>query len=237
MIELHTMASAWRLPTFTPFGLKILTYMRLADIPFRTVVEHDPRRSPKGKLPWIRDGKRVIADSGFIVDYLAAEHGRLLDDWLTVRQRFLLHATRRMLEESLCFSILYFRWTDDRTFAEATSELFRGVPGPARWMLARLVRRRILRDLWGQGIGRHSREEVAKLGGDDLDALAGILGEKPYIMGEQPCSLDASAAAFLSVLLRVPLDNELAARAREHKNLVTYEARMAERCYPSSSEA
>jgi hypothetical protein len=52
LIELHTMVQAWGLPTFTPFGLKLIAYMRMADIRFSIVVEHDPRRAPTKNFPW-----------------------------------------------------------------------------------------------------------------------------------------------------------------------------------------
>lgn len=226
MIELHTMVPAFGLPTFTPFGLKLILYLRMASLPFRIVVEHDPSRGPRGKFPWIVDGDRTVADSGFIVGYLEERYAPGLDDHLTSAERARAHALRRMIEESLCFSILYFRWVDDATYRTATDAALVGMPGPVRAVARPLIRRRILRDLRGQGVLRHTPEEVARLGGDDLDALAHQLGDRPYVMGDAPCSLDATAAAFLAVLLHVPFDNPLARAGRRHDNLVRYTDRM-----------
>jgi glutathione S-transferase len=231
MIELHTMAPGWSLPTFTPFGLKLIAYMRLCELPFRVVVEHDPRRGPKGKFPWIVDAGTTIGDSGFIVQHLIDAHGAHLDRWHSDHERALAHALRRMIEESLCFSILYFRWTDRATYFAATDEALRAMPAPVRTLARPLIRRRILRDLRGQGVGRHQRAEVLRLGQADLDALACVLGGRPYLLGDRPSAVDASATAFLSVLLRPPLEFELVHHARTHANLVAYERRMAERCF------
>ncbi|HJL20454.1 MAG TPA: glutathione S-transferase family protein [Sandaracinaceae bacterium LLY-WYZ-13_1] len=226
MIELHTMVPAFGLPTFTPFGLKLILYLRMASLPFRIVVEHDPSRGPKGKFPWIVDGERTLADSGFIVRYLEERFNPGLDHHLTAEARARAHALRRMLEESLCFSILYFRWVDDATYRTATDVALVGMPRPVRAVARPLIRRRILRDLRGQGVLRHAPEEVAQLGRADLDALAQQLGDQPHVMGAKPCSLDATVAAFLAVLLRVPFDNPLARAARRHDNLVRYTNRM-----------
>jgi glutathione S-transferase len=231
MIELHTMAPAWGLPTFTPFGLKLIAYMRLCELPFRLVVEHNPARGPKGKFPWVVDAGAVIGDSGFVVQHLVEAHGVHLDRWHSQHERAQAHALRRMIEESLCFAILYFRWTDDPTYLAATDEALRAMPGVVRALARPVIRRRILRDLWGQGVGRHSRTEVLRLGQDDLDALAHVLGQREYLMGDRPSAVDASAAAFLSVLLRPPLEFDLVSHARSHANLVAYECRMAARCF------
>lgn len=231
MIELHTMVPAWDLPTFTPFGLKLLAYMRLCEIPFRIVVEHNPARGPKGKFPWIVDGPVIVADSGFAVEHLKKTRGDPLDGWREPRQQALTHVLRRLVEESLCFSILYFRWVDEQTYLAATDVALSGMPAPVRTLARPLIRRRVLRDLKGQGIARHRAQEVLRLGVEDLDALARLLADQPYLLGDRPSCADASAAAFLSVLLRPPLRLALAEHARSHSNLVAYERRMFDRCF------
>jgi glutathione S-transferase len=226
MLELHTLPRAWGLATFTPFGLKVMAYLRLAEIPFVLVVENNPGRGPKGKLPWIVDNGRAIGDSGFIVEHLAREYGDRVDAWLSPSQRATAHAVRRMIEESFCFAILHTRWVDDAAYRELTAVLFANVPRPLRALLPALVRRRLLRDLWGQGIGRHDSREACQLGGQDLVALAECLGDKAYLLGDRPASVDASAYAFLAVILFVPIDTPLKNKLREHRNLTAYCERM-----------
>ena len=36
------------------------------------------------------------------------------------------------------------------------------------------------------GIGRHSSEEIHKIGCDDIQAISTYLGSKPYLMGDRP---------------------------------------------------
>ena len=97
-------------------------------------------------------------------------------------------------------------------------------------------RQRLIRDvvrgyLYAQGMGRHSRAEVYAIGNVDLSALSAYLEEKPYFMGEQPTTLDATAYAFLSRVLWVPYESPLKTHMQTLTNLVSYCQRMRERYY------
>ena len=49
-----------------------------------------------------------------------------------------------------------------------------------------------------QGIGRHSKEEIEKIGLDDLTAASNILGDKPFFFGDKASVLDCVVFGFLS---------------------------------------
>jgi glutathione S-transferase len=222
------MVPAWGLATFTPFGLKVIAHLRMGGIPFRLVIEHDPRRGPTGKFPWIVDNGVSIGDSAMIVEHLARTRGHAPDEWLTAERRATAHAVRRMVEDGLCFVLLHTRWVDDTTFRAATDVALQSMPRALRNLARLAIRRRILRDLWGQGILRLAPRDVMALGRTDLDALAALLGDKTFLFGERPCSADASVAAFLAVLLQPPLENELKDHARGLPALSRYTQRMTE---------
>lgn len=226
MIELHTMAPAWGLPTFTPFGLKLMAHLRIAKLPYQVVVEHDPTRGPTRKFPWIVEAGVTIGDSAAAVDHLRSK-GHDVDAWLSAEQRAVAHVVRRAVEEGLCFVLLHLRWVDDATFVAATNVALAAMPGPVRAVARHVVRRRILRDLWGQGVARLAPERVLAMGRADLDALDALLGDKEFLFGDRPCAADASAAAFLAVLLVPPLPNELQRYARTRARLAGYTARAA----------
>jgi glutathione S-transferase len=80
-------------------------------------------------------------------------------------------------------------------------------------------------------MGRHSKKEIHALGCRDITALADFLGHKPYLMGEQPCSLDAVAYSFLANLLWVPLESALKQHAQQYAQLERYCRRMKSRYY------
>ncbi|HMJ49587.1 MAG TPA: glutathione S-transferase C-terminal domain-containing protein, partial [Burkholderiales bacterium] len=85
---------------------------------------------------------------------------------------------------------------------------------------------------WGQGMGRHSMHEVHHIGSIDISALADFLDAKPYLMGDSPTSLDATAYAFLANIILVPLDSALKRHALKYPQLEAYCQRMRARYYP-----
>jgi glutathione S-transferase len=102
---------------------------------------------------------------------------------------------------------------------------------PLRWIVPAVARRIVRRELHGQGMGRHTREEIVAIGRKDLTAAADILGDQPFFMGAKPTALDATAYAFLANVLWVPVASPLKAHAQQYPNLEAYCRRMKERYY------
>jgi glutathione S-transferase len=65
-----------------------------------------------------------------------------------------------------------------------------------------------------------------------IDALAGVLGDKPYLMGDQPCGADATLFAFVLGGLCPRFDTSLRTALASHANLVAYAERMKRQYYP-----
>ena len=214
----------------SPFCMKVESYLRLAGIPYRLRAAL-PHKAPKGKLPFIieeggeNDGRR-IPDSGQILAHLEATRGAPLDGGLDSGQRALAHLVRRTCEESLFFVALYGRWIEPRGWAVLRSTLFAGLPPPLSWIIPPLIRRGLARDLRGQGTLRHSREEIYALGRADLDALAALLGDKPFFIAGRPTTADITAHAFLANILKPPFDTPLQAHARTLPALTAFTNRM-----------
>ena len=210
----------------SPFCLKVETYLRLARLPYRVEVTL-PMKAPKGKLPFIVDDQgRQIADSGQILAHLEATHGAPLDGALTPVARAQGHLIRRTCEESLLFVIVYSRWIAEDGWRIIRPAFFHAMPAPLRWFVPALVRRQLRRDAWGQGVLRHSPEEIYALGCADLDALAQTLGERPFFIADYPTSVDACVYAFLSHILKVPVDNPLKRHAAGLGGLVAFVDRL-----------
>jgi glutathione S-transferase len=209
----------------SPFCLKLETYLRLANHPFQKK-RGDLRKSPKRQLPIIEDDGKIVADSRFIIEYLKGKYGDPLDGHLSTAEKANLHAWQRMVEESLYWTIVYSRWIDDAGWKVFGPLVFGFLPGPLRAIVPPVVRRRVARTLNGQGTLRHSPEEIYGLGLRDIDALAGLLGDRPYMLGDKPTSLDASAAGSLINILHAPVETPLKAGTARHANLVAYADRM-----------
>ncbi len=229
MITLHQFAPCWDLPNASPFCMKVENYLRMANLPYQTVSVFNPAKGPKGKLPYITDGANTVADSSFILDYLKATYGDGLDAHLGAAEPAL--ALRRLMEEHLYWCAVYDRWAVDENWAITKPAFFGALPPVVRDLVATLARRGQFKELHGQGVGRHTTEEIYALGKADLTALSDALGDKPYFLGDRPTSLDATAYAFLANLLWAPIDSPLTRHARSLQNLAAYGNRMKQRYY------
>lgn len=84
----------------------------------------------------------------------------------------------------------------------------------------------------GQGMGRHSEAEVTELATRGIDAVSAFLGDKPYLMGDEPCGADASVFSTVSNLLCEVFESPLLDAAQKHDNLVAYRDRLMKRYFP-----
>lgn len=231
-LKLYQFPAALGLPNASPFCMKLETYLRMTGLPFEVRPVTDPRRAPKGKLPYIDDGGTVLADSNLILDYLKGRYGDPLDDWLDAEQRAIALAVQRLIEEDLYWALLYWRWFDPEGWKMTREAFFGTLPGPLKAIVPNLARRGIGKELWGHGMGRHRPEEIFAIGMKDLTAVADFLGRKPFMMGERPSTLDAVAYATLANTIAVPGDGPLKRHALQYPRLADYCGRMRQRYYP-----
>lgn len=232
MIQLHSFGPSLGLIDPSPFVLKIDTFLRMAGIEFehRTDVDNF-RRAPKGKLPFIRHGEEVVADSQFIIRYLKQEFGCSLDSELSQQQLAQAHLITKSLEENLYFVLLYSRWHQTDSWKIVKLAFFKNMPQFLRWFVPDLMRRQICKTLHGQGISRHSTEEVLEISRQSFQALSELLAQKKYFFGENPSSADATIFAFLAQFILVELDNPFNELARSFPTLTKYTQRIYKRYY------
>ena len=230
-IVVHQMPSAWGLPSISPFCLKLEVYLRMSGIPFRSVVDATPFAGPKGKLPWIEhDGKR-IGDSGFIIEYLERRFGCDPNATLSAAERGVARALRRLIEENLYWTMVYDRWVVDENWQMFRDVVLGGVPAALRAAVAAFARRGVRRQLTGHGIGLHTRDEIHAIGCGDVAAIADVLADKPFLMGDTPTEIDAVAYGLLPNVMHVPIESPVKDAALARSNLVAYLERMRDRYF------
>jgi glutathione S-transferase len=208
MITLYQFAPVWEVKNLSPFCLKVETYLNMAGLPFE-VVHAFPPRSPKRQLPFIEDNGRRIADSHFIIDYLKQTYGDTVDGHLSPTERAVSSAMQRLIENHLFWVLAFSRFGDDENWIEKKRALFGALPSVARHIVPPLVRRQMLKELLGHGMGRHTEAEIYELGVQDLHSLDDFLGRKTWFMGDRPTTLDASAFGLLANVLWVPIESPL----------------------------
>jgi glutathione S-transferase len=86
-------------------------------------------------------------------------------------------------------------------------------------------------------MGRHGPQEIAAIAAKGVEAVAAILGDKPYLMGSQPCGADATLFAFAAGLLCPHFNTPIRAAAEAHLNLVYYVSRMTHQYFPELGQA
>ena len=212
--------------------MKVETFLRMAEVPYEIETWADPRKAPKGKLPAIRHEGKIIADSHFIITYLTDKLSLQVDRHLSafeVSQGFMINKT---LDEFLYWLGVHNRWMDDRVWPEIRDNFFGTLPAPIKFLVSTILRSKVKRNLDGQGIGRHSDEERSRLAGECIQALSDFLGDKPFMMGDKPTSIDANLFSYIANGAFVPFDREFNRICRSKENLLAHSERMRARYFP-----
>jgi len=225
MITLYTFGPFFGLPEASPFVLKAMLLLKIAGLAYR-----EDRggffKAPKKKLPYIDDDGLKVADSTFIRFHIEKKYGFDFDAGLTAEQKAVAWAVEKMCEDHLYFALMEIRWRHDGNFAKGVAHFFDAIPLPLRPFIRASVRQKVMKTLNLQGMGRHTRDEVADLACRDIDALATLLGDKPFLMGDKPCGADATMGAFVASLLIPDFETRVRPAIQGHANLVAYVKRM-----------
>ncbi|XP_055491844.1 failed axon connections homolog [Leucoraja erinacea] len=185
-----------KVPSLSPFCLKMETYLRMADLPYQNYF--DGKLSPQGKMPWIEYNHQKVSGTEFIIDFLQDKLGVNLNKHMDSSERAVSRAITKMAEEHFYWAIVYCQWVDN---LHETGKIL-SVSGPfsgfLKWILCHLTKGIVKREMYGQGIGRFSKEEIYILMEKDMRALSVILGDKKYIMGPRPSTVDAAVFGQLA---------------------------------------
>lgn len=223
-IQLFGSQPAWGNPDLSPFVAKLETWLRMAGLPYEKK-RGNPPGAPKGKIPYVIVDGVKLGDSQKIIEELTQRHQVQLDAHLTPQQKATALAVRRMVEEGLYFVLMRARWIEPDGWVEQQKAFGGMVPAMIRPFLLPFIRGKVREKLDGQGTGRHSRDEALAIGVADLQALETILGDQPFLLGEQPTSVDATVYAFLSGAQKHPVDSPLR-QAASTPRLLAYVERM-----------
>ncbi len=212
--------STWNVESPSPFCLKLLAWLRMANIEHRVSAPRGRPASKTGKAPYLilADGT-ILADSQRAIEYLSKAHHVQLDTHLSAEQKAHALTLRRLFEDHLYFLLVYQRWVRD--FDDIRDPYFSKLPIGVKSIVPPLIRRKVEKMLNGQGTGRRSWAEIVSEAKGDIDAIATELGDGDYFFG-QPSSIDAVAFGFLENLLNVPATSEISEYACTKTNLVAF---------------
>ncbi|MEO1575558.1 MAG: glutathione S-transferase C-terminal domain-containing protein, partial [Pseudomonadota bacterium] len=93
--------------------------------------------------------------------------------------------------------------------AHTRPALFGALPAWQRTLLPGPLRKRVAASARAHGMGRHSPEEVGQIGVSDYRCLAETLGDRAFLFGDVPTTIDASAYAFITAVSGTPFDTPM----------------------------
>jgi glutathione S-transferase len=227
MIVLYSYPGLFGLPDNNPFGLKVHAFLRLSGLPFRQEQIFDASRAPRGQLPYIDDAGAIVGDSDTIIAHLKHRHGLAIDQGLTDDDRATDHLVSRMLDD-LYWVMSYSRWADDRFWPQFRETVLAEHAEVSEGQMA-AARDYNLKRYHYQGIGRFEVEAVYARGIADLRTLDHLVGEKPFLHGDQPRSVDTAAYGFLANMLFYPIETPLREYAVRETRLLGYCERVHEK--------
>lgn len=204
MITLVTLPPAFGLRNISPFCLKVEMAMKHLGIEFDHQVEQDPRKAPKGKLPYlVIDGER-LADSELIFEKLNEMTQGNLYEGLTPEEKATGVAFTRLAEDHLYWMGVASRWLDDAWFPNVVTGFFGFVPALFRGFASKGAQKSVRQTYDLHGLGRHTLEEQKGFARRDLQAISDIVASQKYIVGGRLTAFDFVVAGMLSGFM----DNE-----------------------------
>ena len=138
------------------------------------------------------------------------------------RERALCHAIEEWADESLYFVGLYYQWFEPEGAKRVPQAFGKSLYGRAAYLF---FRRKVLKQIEGQGTSRKPPEHVRADLERHLDALEGLVQPGPFMFGDTPRLCDCAVLGQMVYLGRTPVGGEaLAARARIQTYLDRFKA-------------
>ena len=230
-IKLFQFPRKFDIPNLSPFCCKLETWLRITGIPYEIVDTPDPRKGPRGKLPFIEDAGTRICDTSIIVDHLKKTRGVDPDARLDASQRAIALLVQRTLEEHYAFVLAYTHLVRDEGLRH-TRARFDAVPALIRPLVFHTVQRQIKTTLWRQGLLRHSEEEIVDSALRDWRAVLAVMCAGPFFFGDEPTGVDAIVFGALATSVLTPIESPIRDFLRSQPACVAYAERMRTRFFP-----
>ncbi|KAH7726454.1 failed axon connections protein [Aphelenchoides avenae] len=241
VVYLVQVPRAGSVPSLSPYSMKLETWLRMAEVPYKNVSNEFKHNSAKGQIPFVELNGVQIADTNIIIETLKKHFHVTLDDYMNEKDAADAAAYHSLIEETLKWQSWYFGARDNSYFLsdEGLGAHFHGVKKLVfKYIVLEHLRRKVMKRCVGQGIGRDTQAEVLAAMKKTLKALSVILSKKKYFMGGKPSTLDATAFGHLVKAYYCPTTAEIPLYVdAECRNLVDYLERMRKEFWPDWDEA
>jgi glutathione S-transferase len=227
MLTLLTYPAGFDLFSLSPFCVKAAYLLQLSGQDWKRQDTSDPRKMPMQKFPVLKTSQRLVADSEAIRVWLESK-GADFDPGLSDQQKAQSRSMIRMADEYLYFHVVMDRWGNDDVWPTLRETLFHEVPALIRRPVANGLRKTLRKGLNTQGIARFSPQQRLDMLDKDLQALATVLKETPFLFGDKPTAADLSVAPMLDALRATPVNTPVVNRVAKDSVLTQYLDRMTQ---------
>lgn len=219
-------------PTISPFALKVESWLRLNGIGYEAI-RGFANWSKKGQIPFVEIDGKEINESSVIIKELAARFNKA--DSLTDEQAAISRMVEMMLDNHTVWSYSHYRMLGPE--APAFFAMWESMGPLKRAIASRTIPRNYRSRLMGHGIGKNSDEEVHAMGCEDIRAVSRLLGDRQFLLGDQPTTVDCAVFGHLAQIWYAPLNppHKLVMQ-NEAKNLGPYLDRLKNRIWPDWDE-
>lgn len=214
------------LPNLSPFCVKLETYLRMAGVAYTPVFGFDSKKNNKQQMPFVELDGKFIGDSTLIIDELIRRNGDNVDCHLSATEKAVSQAFQTMLENHFAKFIIWFRWVDKCGFAQFKDVAFVGVPKFVKTFIAPMIAKKVGKNLYNEGTGRLSVDEMLHLARKDLDAVSNYLGDREFFFGDKPSMIDAIIFATIGNVALSTIDIPLRDLTLKYDNLLAHSKRM-----------
>jgi glutathione S-transferase len=225
-ITLVTLPPAFGMRNISPFCLKSEMLLKSLGLPFTMEELADPRKAPKGKLPFMRIDNETIADSELIAERLNELTQGKVYAGLSPAQRAQGLALTRLTEDHLYWILVASRWLDDEWWPNIVEGFFGIAPKLIRPLVANAARKDVRRTYHLHGLGRHTLDEQLGFAQRDLTALNDAVPTTDFLFGSEPGIFDFTIAGFTAGLYDNQPPTWLTKAAAPFENLHAYTERV-----------
>ncbi|KAI9316400.1 outer mitochondrial membrane transport complex protein-domain-containing protein [Dichotomocladium elegans] len=239
-MQLYVWSPALNAPSIDPKCIVVEAYLRLVNADFTIVYANDPQYSPTGELPLLKDGATWVAGVDRILAHLAKRN---------------FDGNRDLTAKEKADFIALFTWYADMTnFVKNIRPTYAEIlPFPSRYLVpiqlksnakARLAKYNVEITDDDTGLPQNEMEEMKelqrtgwhymyRLARETYGVLDNQLGEKLYMFGENPSTLDCIVFGYLALHLYPDLAHRRLQHilTNEYPRLAQYCDRMKERFF------
>lgn len=218
--------------SFSPFCLKLETYLKATKIPYENKFTVSMAGSKKKKMPMIRDQGEMIEDSTFIIEHLKQKYNFDLDKNLSPEQKAVSKAFQWLCEKSLVDIVVHFRWVDPDNWPKFRDIIFRGAPWFIKLTIANSMAKNIKQTLYKHGMGRFTDQEKIKILNDNLLAISNYLSDKKFFFGDEISTIDITLFSFLVQVAPRGVVKQFEGVLEQYPNLIRYIERIEKAYWP-----